>query len=47
MVASIEETANRLGISKTFIGLILLPVVVNTFTLPLELHLTQSAVKCI
>ncbi|KAI0256858.1 Sodium/calcium exchanger protein-domain-containing protein [Lactifluus subvellereus] len=29
MVASIEETANRLEISKAFIGLILLPVVSN------------------
>jgi len=29
LVASIEETANRLEISKTFIGLVLLPVVSN------------------
>jgi len=29
LIASIEETAKRLGISKTFIGLILLPIVAN------------------
>ncbi|KAI9507358.1 Calcium/proton exchanger [Russula earlei] len=29
LVASIEETANRFGISKAFIGLILLPIVAN------------------
>ncbi|KAI0256859.1 Calcium/proton exchanger [Lactifluus subvellereus] len=29
LVASIEETAKRFGISKTFIGLILLPIVAN------------------
>jgi len=30
VVASIEETANRFDIPKTFIGLILLPLVVST-----------------
>jgi Ca2+/H+ antiporter len=33
VVASIEETANRLEISKSFIGLVLLPIVVSTLTL--------------
>jgi Ca2+/H+ antiporter len=33
VVASIEETAQRLEISKSFIGLVLLPIVVGTLTL--------------
>jgi Ca2+/H+ antiporter len=37
VVASIEETTIRLGISKSFIGLILLPVAVSTF------HVTLGA----
>ena len=31
VVASIEETAQRLEISKTFISLVLLPIVVSTY----------------
>jgi calcium/proton exchanger cax len=39
VVASIEETAKRYNIPKSFIGLILLPLVVSIPTLPLRVVL--------